>query len=143
MKENKARKQDQEQAPEQVQQRGSTSRKKSGSKLPRAMISVLNGSFLARENVLRNMPFILWVAGLMLCYIAYGYYTERTVRTLDRTSTELQEMRSEYITIRSQLEQAEQQSQVASDIEGMGLKESRVPPHKIAVDEDLIENPAQ
>ncbi len=141
MKENKVRKQ--EPAPEQAQARGTSSRKKGGSQLPRALISVLNGSFLARENVLRNMPFILWVAGLMLCYIAYGYWTERTVRSLDRTNTELKEMRSEYITVRSQLEQAEQQSQVAADIRGLGLKESLEPPHKIAVDEDLIENPAQ
>ena len=119
------------------------SMKKSSMQLPRTLISVLNGSFLAKENVLRNMPFILFIAGLMLCYIAYGYWTERTVRALDRTSGELKEMRSEYITIRSQLEQAEQQSQVAADIEGLGLKESRVPPHRIAVDEQLIENPAR
>ena len=115
-------------------------RRKQASKLPRTLISVLNGSFLARENVLRNMPFILWVSALMLAYIAYGYYTERTVRALDRTNAELKEMRSEYITVRSHLEQAEQQSHVADGISGMGLEESRVPPHKIAVDGDLIEN---
>lgn len=136
MKENRLKKQ------EQVQE-AHASRKGSGTRLPRALISVLNGSFLARENVLRNMPFILFTAGLMLCYIAYGYWTERTVRALDRTSTELKEMRSEYITVRSQLEQAEQQSQVAQDIQGLGLEESRVPPHRITVDEDLIENPAR
>jgi hypoxanthine-guanine phosphoribosyltransferase len=115
--------------------------KRKSSKLPRALIGVLNGSFLARENVLRNMPFILFVAGLMLCYIAYGYWTERTVRTLDRTNTELKEMRAEYITVRSLLEKKEQQSEVADDIQGMGLKQSRVPPNRITVDEDLIEHP--
>lgn len=108
-------------------------------KLPRTLISVLNGSFLARENVLRNMPFILWIAGLMLCYIAYGYHTERTVRELDRTSTELKELRSEYITIRARMEQAERQSQVAQGMIGSGLKESLVPPYQIQVDDDLLE----
>lgn len=112
-------------------------------KRPGLLAGVLNGSFLTREQVLGNMPFLLFIAGLMLVYIGYGYWTERTVRALDRTSTELKEMRSEYITVRSQLEQAEQQSQVAADIRGLGLKESLEPPHKIAVDEDLIENPAQ
>lgn len=135
MRENRIRKQEPERPREPRAGRNSRSR------LPRGLISVLNGSFLARENVLRNMPFLLWIAGLMLCYIAYGYYTERTVRSLDRTSTELKEMRSEYITVRSHLEQAEQQSQVAADIEGIGLKESLEPPRKIDVDEDLLVNP--
>lgn len=100
---------------------------------PRGLANVLNGKFLTREKVLANMPFLLFVAGLMLCYIGYGYWTERTVRELDRTSTELKEMRSEYITIRSMLERAERQSQVANEIEGMGLRENREPPMRLPV----------
>ena len=115
--------------------------KKGASSVPRALIGVLNGSFLTKEKVVRNMPFLLYVAGLMLCYIAYGYWTERTVRELDRTNSELKEMRSEYITVRSHLEKAEQQSQVASDISGLGLRESRVPPKRIAVDAEATETP--
>ncbi len=106
-------------------------------RLPRGLISILNGSFLTRENVLGNMPFILFCAGLMIIYIAYGYQTERIVRQLDRTGSELKELRSEYITVRSQLEKTEQQSQVASGIGALGLEESREPPVKIAVDKDL------
>ncbi|MFT3884883.1 MAG: FtsL-like putative cell division protein [Flavobacteriales bacterium] len=116
-------------------------RKGGGSAVPRALIGVLNGSFLTKEKVVRNMPFFGYVAGLMLCYIAYGYWTERTVRELDRTNSELKEMRSEYITVRSHLEKAEQQSQVATDISSLGLRESRVPPKRIAVDKDAIETP--
>ena len=109
-------------------------------KLPRAFISVLNGSFLTRENVLGNMPFILFCAGLMIAYIAYGYQTERIVRNLDSTDAELKELRSEYITMRSKLEKTEQQSQVAAGIGELGLRESRVPPAKIHVDKDQLES---
>lgn len=114
-------------------------KKGGGSAVPRALVGVLNGSFLTKEKVVRNMPFLLYVAGLMLCYIAYGYWTERTVRELDRTESELKEMRSEYITVRSHLEKAEQQSQVATDISGLGLHESRVPPKRITVDANATE----
>lgn len=100
----------------------------------RGLVNVMNGTFLTREKVLANMPYLLFVAGLMLFYIGYGYWTERTVRELDRTSSDLKEMRSEYITVRSHLERAERQSQVADDIGGMGLRESRVPPMRIGVD---------
>jgi hypothetical protein len=109
-------------------------------RLPRAFLNVLNGSFLTRENVLGNMPFILFCAGLMIVYIAYGYQTERIVRGLDSTGSELKELRSEYITVRSQLEKTEQQSQVASGIGALGLRESRVPPVKIAVGKEELDN---
>ncbi len=108
-------------------------------RMPKALIGVLNGSFLSREKVLENMPFILFCAGLMLCYIGYGYWTERTVRDLDRTSSELKEMKSEYLTVRSHLEQAQQQSHVATDISALGLKESKTPPMRITLNEDQLE----
>ena len=106
--------------------------------LPISVINLLNGSWLTRENVLGNMKFILFCAGLMLAYIAYGYWTERTVRDLDKTNAELKEMRSEYLTVRSHLEQAQQQSHVAGDISTLGLKESKTPPMRIKVDEDQL-----
>lgn len=112
-------------------------------RLPAAIVSVLNGTFLTRERVLGNMPFILFCAVLAILYISYGYTTERIVRDLHRTERELKEMRSEYITVRAQLEKQEQQSHVAAGISELGLRESRVPPMKITVDgddhEDLLE----
>ena len=107
--------------------------------LPISVINLLNGSWLTRENVLGNMKFILFCAGMMILYIAYGYHTERTVRELDRTGSELKELRSEYITIRARLEKLEQQSQVAAGISALGLEESRVPPVKIEVDPRELE----
>jgi hypothetical protein len=109
-------------------------------RVSRGLLGVLNGSFLTRENVLRNMSFILFCAGLMITYIAYGYQTERVVRDLNSTGAELKELRSEYITVRSRLEKTEQQSQVAAGIGDLGLRESRVPPVKMEVREKDLKN---
>jgi hypothetical protein len=106
-----------------------------GAVLHGGFISVLNGSFLTRDRVLGNMPFILFCAGMMIVYIAYGYHTERVVRDLDSSGSALKELRSEYITVRAQLEKREQQSQVAAGIGSLGLRESRVPPVKVEVTE--------
>lgn len=125
---NRLREEQQEKAPKP---------KKAGAapKLPRALIGVLNGSFLTRENVLRNMPFILFCAGLMLAAIAYGYHTERVASRIDKGAAALKEQRAAYISARAELEKQEQQSQVAAGIGALGLRESRVPPVKVEVTE--------
>lgn len=112
-----------------------------GRTFKRGLVNVLNGTFLTREKVLSNMPFLLFLAGLMLFYIGYGYWTERTVRDLDRVSGELKEMRSEYVTVRSHLEKAERQSQVADGIGGLGLTENKQPPMRITVAKSQLEKP--
>lgn len=108
--------------------------------VPKAIVGILNGSFLTREHVLGNMPFILWCAGLMLAYIAYGYYTERTVRDLQRTDAEVKELKSEYHSERWALELEEQQSNLATEVEPLGLHESVVRPGQLQVDEDELES---
>ena len=110
-------------------------------KVPTFFIGILNGSFLTREHVLGNMSFILWCAGLMLTYIAYGYYTERTVRDLQTIDAEVKELKSEYHSERWALELEEQQSNLATEVQPMGLVESTVRPEKLEVDEDLLEIP--
>lgn len=110
-----------------------------GRSFQRGLVNVLNGTFLTREKVLSNMSFLLFLAGLMLFYIGYGYWTERTVRDLDRVSGELKEMRSEYVTVRSHLEKAERQSQVADGIGGLGLTENKQPPMRITVAKSRLE----
>ena len=55
-----------------------------GRSFKRGLVNVLDGTFLTREKVLSNMPFLLFLAGLMLFNIGYGHCAERTVRDLDR-----------------------------------------------------------
>lgn len=130
---NKLRPKQEEAAPKGGAATAKPAGKASQARLPRGLISVLNGTFLTRENVLGNMPFILFCAGLMVLYIGYGYHTERIVRELHNTNVQVKEQRSEYITVRARLEQEERQSHVARGIKELGLEESRVPPVKIPV----------
>ena len=66
-----------------------------------------------------------------MLYIANSYYAEKTIRQIDRVNQELKEMRSEYISTKSELMIMSRQSQVAASVEELGLKESVVPPKKI------------
>ena len=100
------------------------------------LLSVIDGSFLTRDNMLKSVPYFFFLAFLAIIYIANTYYAERMVRITDRTKHELKELRYEHITTKSQLMSLSKQSEVVKRLLGTGLKESVVPPEKIFIKED-------
>ena len=99
-------------------------------------LSLLNGTFLTKENMLKSIPFFFYLTFLAIIYIANTYYAEKMVRITDRTRNELKELRYEHITTRSQLMSLSKQSEVVKRMIGTGLKESVVPPEKIFIKTD-------
>lgn len=101
----------------------------------RVLVNLLNGSFLTRDAVVRQVPYMLFLVGLMIIYIGYGYYAEKTVRKVYKTDVEVKELKSRYTTTFSRLETKKQQSNIAETVAQMGLTESRTPPFKIVIEE--------
>ncbi len=101
--------------------------------LARSFIDVLNGNFLTRENAVQRLPFLFFLTLLMIFYIANTHYAEKTVREIDKLNRQLKEQGSEYITTKSDLMFKSKQSEVATAVEQMGIKESVVPPKKITI----------
>ena len=97
------------------------------------IMSILTGSFLSHEKIVQNLPYIFFLTFLGILYIANGYYAEKTVKQLYRTNNEIKELRSEYISNKSDLELKKQQSHVALAIKELELKESLTPPSKIII----------
>lgn len=93
----------------------------------------LTGKFLSHEKIVEKIPFILFLTLIAILYIANGYYAEKTVKQLYRTTNEIKELRSEYISNKSDLEIIKQQSHVAYSIKVLELKESLSPPNKIII----------
>jgi len=95
--------------------------------------SILTGSFLSKELVVSSLPFIFFLTFLGVCYIANGYQAEKVIRKLYGINNEIKELRSEYITTKSDLMVISKQSQVARATAVMGLKELTSPPKKIVL----------
>lgn len=112
--------------------------KKTDTKGARKMVNVLNGSFISKDNVVELLPFLLFVSFIGILYISNRYYSEKNVFRMNSISNELKELRSEYITTKSELMFRSKQSEVAKAVEETGLKESVVPPKKIVVTENEL-----
>jgi len=102
--------------------------------LAKGLSSVFSGTFLSSDKTLKRLPFILFLSLVAIFYIANGYYADDKIREVNKVTNQLKELRSEYISTKSELMFASKQSEVAKAGESMGLKEPVVPPTKILVD---------
>lgn len=94
---------------------------------------VLDGSLLTRDNVVGQLPFVLFLTLLLVIYIGNRYHAERVIRQSLRLQNELRELRARAISTASELEYMSNQTQVAKLVEqkNTGLKYSDQPPIKI------------
>jgi len=104
----------------------------------RSLVPFFSGDFLSKDNVVNSLPYIFFLTFLGILYIANGYHAEKTVRQLNKVSNELKELRSEYITLKSDLNFQSKQSQVAQAIAKHGIKESIIPPSKIIISKKMM-----
>lgn len=102
--------------------------------------SLLTGAFLSKDKVVEALPFIFFLSFLAICYIANGYQAEKLIRGIYKTNNELKEMRSEYITTKSDLMYISKQSQLAKSTYDLGIKELISPPKKIVLTEDEMKD---
>jgi hypothetical protein len=107
--------------------------KSGGNAIAKRILSVLDGSFLTRDNVLNNIPFLLFLFGIGIFYIGNSQFAESGIIGMDSINRELKELRSEFISTRSELMFVSKQSEVAKAVEPMGIYESVVPPKKIVI----------
>lgn len=93
--------------------------------------SVMDGSILTRQKLVKQLPFILYITFLAILYIANSYNAEKTIIEIGKIKHELEELRYEYITTKSNLMFHSKQSEIAGRLSGSGIRESVVPPKKI------------
>jgi hypothetical protein len=80
------------------------------------------------------VPKILFAMILGLLYIGNTHHGEKTVRKINNIQAEVEDLRADYTTLKSDLMFSSKQSEVARKVKAFGLKESFKPPHKVVVE---------
>jgi len=89
------------------------------------------GRWLNYRLVMRNLPFLLFLAGLGILYIANSHYAIKSIRSIDQLDNTLKESQWQYKIIKDSLEFRSQQTQVAGKVQALGLQPLSAPPIKI------------
>jgi hypothetical protein len=92
-------------------------------------------SYFEEGFPVQYLPKILFVVLLSLIYISNTHYAEKTTRQIDRAQSEVEDLRADFTTMKSDVMFASKQSEVARRVKPLGLKESLNPPFKVIVKE--------
>lgn len=106
---------------------------KSRFRITRAIMNVLDGSFLSQDWVIRSAPLIGFAFLLTIAAIGNNYIALRKARQLNKVKSEIKDLRDEYISSKSQLMYSTKMSEVARKLQGRGIKEPVKPAFKLII----------
>ena len=85
---------------------------------------------------LKLIPKVLFLVFLGALYINNGHRADNRVRRLSKVRQEVQDLRADYITLKSEYMLKGKYSEVIKKASGLGLYESTQPPYKITLAEE-------
>lgn len=97
------------------------------------LLDVLKGSFLISGDAAKNWRFILYASLLAVIMISSAHRADKKVHQLAGLNEEVMELRSEFVDLRTRLQQRKLESRVKEGVKSYGLVPSKTPPKKIKV----------
>ncbi len=102
-------------------------------RVARSVTGVIAGTFLTRQNVAKQLPFLIFIMVLAMIYIGNSYSAEKRDLAIERVKKENEMLRYEHVLTKSRLTNYSRPPEVARKLQGTGIKESLLPPQKIYV----------
>lgn len=90
------------------------------SKLDRA----LGGNNAEGGLPVHYLPYVLFLVAIGIFYIGNSHYADKTTRKIDKLHQEVEDLRADYTTLKSEYMFAAKQSEVAKKVKKLGLQES-------------------
>ena len=91
--------------------------------------------FINKDNLSKLLPPLFMAVGIIAVYIALSHFHVKSLKEKEELKSELIELRSEYISVKSSLMKQSNQSSVAKRLGIEGIKELRTPP--LIIEKDI------
>lgn len=108
-------------------------KKSTGRKIRNVAGGVISGNILQRPEVRKRLPYVIFIAFLMMLYIANSFHTQKLHRRYINLNREVTELRTKSLSYNQQRMIATRQSAVIQELRrrGVELQESVVPPKRL------------
>ncbi|HEA22996.1 MAG TPA: S-adenosyl-methyltransferase [Pricia antarctica] len=105
------------------------------------LLNILKGTFLISGDAPKNWLFIIFTSFLATIMIGSSHSADKKVHQIAALNEEVKELRSEFVDVRSDMQQLKLESTVMHIVEVNGLFPSQVPPKQIKVKSQINQNP--
>jgi cell division protein FtsL len=89
---------------------------------------------LGEQVPVKLVPPFLYAAFLAMLYIWSNHQAENTIRKIERTQQEVEDLRADVTTLEAEYMFSSKQSEVAKKIQPLGLVEIEEPPQRIVLE---------
>ena len=107
-------------------------------KMTKGFHDIIAGDLLSNQAVLKNLPFLVFLAILAMFYIGNTYYSEKTFKQIEKIKNDLKELRYQSITAKAKMLDMCKQTEIAKKVELLGIKGTTTPPYKIFYSKALL-----
>jgi len=97
------------------------------------LLNILKGKFLISGDAPKHWLFIIFASFLATVMIGSSHSADKKVHQIAALNEEVKELRSEFVDVRSDVQQLKLESTVMRIVEEEGLYPSEVPPKQIKV----------
>jgi len=112
------------------------SEEKEGANIFERVGSLVKIERLVEDGIpVKYLPKILLVMTLVIFYVGNSHYSEKMIRKISKLEVIVEDLRADFTTLKADYMYARLQSEVTKRVEGIGLKESSIPPYKIILKE--------
>ncbi len=87
------------------------------------------------QTAIRYVPHFIFLTFLGLIYISNNYYSDRTIRKINKLDKEVDVLRIEYSTLKYEYIYSSKQSEIAEKVKQYGLIENDRPVYKIPLND--------
>lgn len=111
-------------------------RLRTGKGLFSTMESITGTAGLFKEGLpVKYIPYLFYVCVFLIAYIWNAHTSDKLVRKISKMHVEVNDLRADYTTLKAELMFKSKQSEVAKEVQSLGLEESMVPPQKIDLED--------
>ncbi|WP_276359702.1 FtsL-like putative cell division protein [Daejeonella sp. H1SJ63] len=106
---------------------------------PRNFFTILfTEGVISKQAATEMLPFIIFIAFLCMIYIGNRHFAENNIRDIDKLSKEVKELSWDFKTLKADLMLKSTRTEVAKEVDTLGLIEPNEPPKKILVNVDEL-----
>lgn len=106
---------------------------------PRNFFTILfTEGMISKQAATEMLPFIIFIAFLCMIYIGNRHFAENNIRDIDKLSKEVKELSWDFKTLKADLMLKSTRTEVAKEVDTLGLIEPNEPPKKILVNVDEL-----